>query len=73
MKKKNGSIKLVQNPTIDYLPNFFDIQKMKKSNSYFPILLFFTLAVGIVLGGLLNFPKNEPLFQKTIRKINSTK
>lgn len=29
---------------------------MKNKNNYFPILLFFTLSIGIVLGGFLNFP-----------------
>ena len=41
---------------------------MKKSNSYLPILLFFTLALGIVLGGLLNFPKNESFVSKNNSK-----
>lgn len=41
---------------------------MKKSNSYFPILLFFTLAIGILLGGLLNFPKNESFISKNNSK-----
>ena len=41
---------------------------MKKSNSYYPILLFFTLALGILLGGILNFPKNEPFISKNNSK-----
>ena len=41
---------------------------MKKSNSYLPILLFFILALGIVLGGLLNFPKNESFVSKNNSK-----
>lgn len=37
---------------------------MKKSRIFFPILLFFTLAVGILLGGYLNFPVEKPLGSK---------
>ncbi|KAB1156149.1 S41 family peptidase [Flavobacterium luteum] len=37
---------------------------MKKSRIFFPILLFFTLAVGVLLGGYLNFPVEKPLASK---------
>ena len=37
---------------------------MKKSNIFFPILLFLTLAVGVLLGGYLNFPVEKPLASK---------
>ena len=38
---------------------------MKKSSIYIPILFFFTLAVGVVLGGYLNFPVEKPLLSKS--------
>lgn len=41
---------------------------MKKSNIYFPILLFFTLALGVLLGGFLNFPIEKPLLFKNNSK-----
>lgn len=39
-----------------------------KNNIYFPIILFFTLAFGIWLGGFLNFPKESPLLSKNYSK-----
>lgn len=41
---------------------------MNKNNFYLPILLFFTLAVGVLLGGYLNFPIEKPLFSKNNSK-----
>jgi len=42
---------------------------MKSNNNiYFPIFIFFTLAFGIWLGGLLNFPKEAPLLSKNNSK-----
>ena len=35
-----------------------------KNNIYFPIIIFFTLAFGIWLGGLLDFPNESPLLSK---------
>ena len=37
---------------------------MKKSHIYIPILFFFTLAVGVLLGGYLNFPVETQSFSK---------
>lgn len=41
---------------------------MKKSSIFFPILLFFTLAFGILLGGWLNFPSQSEFFSKNNSK-----
>lgn len=41
---------------------------MKKRHLYIPILFFFTLAVGVLLGGLLNFPLDKPLISKNNSK-----
>lgn len=37
---------------------------MKRSAIYIPILFFFTLALGVILGGYLNFPIEKPLLSK---------
>jgi carboxyl-terminal processing protease len=37
---------------------------MKKSSIYIPILFFFTLALGVLLGGYLNFPVEKPTLSK---------
>lgn len=37
---------------------------MKKSSIYIPILFFFTLALGVILGGYLNFPVEAPKLAK---------
>ena len=37
---------------------------MKKTNLYFPILLFFVLAIGVLIGGYLNFPVEKQLLSK---------
>jgi len=37
---------------------------MKKSNIYLPFLLFLMLAIGVVLGGILNFPVDRPSLSK---------
>lgn len=39
-----------------------------KNNIYFPIIIFFTLAFGIWLGGLLDFPNESPLLSKNNAK-----
>lgn len=37
---------------------------MKKYPIYWPLLLFLMLAIGVLLGGVLNFPANSPLHAK---------
>ncbi len=37
---------------------------MKKKYIYLPLLLFFTLAIGVLLGGILNFPIDRPSLSK---------
>lgn len=41
---------------------------MKRGYIYIPILFFFTLALGVLLGGFLNFPVQKPLLAKSISK-----
>ena len=37
---------------------------MKKTPIYWPLLLFCMLAIGVLLGGILNFPANKPFLAK---------
>ncbi len=39
-------------------------KKMKKTPIYWPLLLFCMLAIGVLLGGILNFPANKPFLAK---------
>jgi carboxyl-terminal processing protease len=41
---------------------------MNKRNLYLPILLFATLALGVLLGGILNFPIDRPISIKNSHK-----
>ena len=41
---------------------------MKLNNKYFPILLFSALALGVVLGGMLNFPNTSEYLVKNNSK-----
>ena len=41
---------------------------MKINSNYFPILLFATLAFGILVGGWINFPGQDRFFVKNVSK-----
>ena len=41
---------------------------MKKSNVYLPFLLFLMLAIGVLLGGILNFPIDRPSLSQNATK-----